>query len=112
LSVALVNAGTGVVAVYVLLCAIGWILFLVFIIRPVFIAYCRRTGSFENGPTSSVIIVVILLILLSSFVTDIIGVHPIFGRVIGRCFRRYLTSCTADSWPGSSCRTTKALQPR
>jgi Kef-type K+ transport system membrane component KefB len=79
LTIALVNAGSGAVAVYVLLCAVGWTLFLVFLVRPLFISYCRRTGSFETGPTNSVMVVVILIVLTSSFFTDIIGVHPMFG---------------------------------
>jgi len=37
LTVALVNAGTGLTALWVLFCAIGWILFLVYAIRPVFV---------------------------------------------------------------------------
>lgn len=79
LTVALVNAGGGLSALYVLLCCVGWTLILVFAVRPVFIYLCRKSGSFENGPSNGIMVVLIIIILASSFVTDIIGVHPIFG---------------------------------
>lgn len=82
LTVALVNASTGAVAVYVLLCAVGWALVLFIVIKPAFIWLARRTGSFENGPTQLMITLTLLLVLLSAWVTDIIGVHPIFGAFL------------------------------
>ncbi len=51
LCVALVNAGSGITALYVLLVAVGYILFLVYAVRPLFIRLLQRTGSLQNGPT-------------------------------------------------------------
>ncbi|EST08640.1 Cation/H+ exchanger [Kalmanozyma brasiliensis GHG001] len=82
LTVALVNADTGLTALYILLCAIGWILMLFFLIRPAFIWLARRTGSFENGPNQVMIMITLLLVLVSAWITDIIGVHPIFGSFL------------------------------
>lgn len=79
LCVALVNAGTGITALWVLLSCVGWILFLVYAVRPVFMWILRRTGSIQNGPTQSVVAITLLLALTSAFFTGIIGVHPIFG---------------------------------
>ncbi|KAI9680139.1 MAG: K(+)/H(+) antiporter [Trizodia sp. TS-e1964] len=79
LCVALVNAGTGLTALYVLLICVGWVLFLTFAIRPLFLMYLHRTGSIQNGPTQSVVAFTLLLVLASAFFTGIIGVHPIFG---------------------------------
>lgn len=79
LTVALVNAGSGITALWVLLLAVGWTLILVYIIRPAFMWLCVRTGSLENGPTQGVVTTTLILVLASAFVTDIIGVHPIFG---------------------------------
>lgn len=81
LCVALVNNGSGLTALYVLLVAIGWIIFLVYAIRPCFLYLLRRTGSIQNGPTQSMMAITILLVLLSSWFTGIIGVHPIFGGI-------------------------------
>lgn len=82
LTVALVNADTGLTALYILLCAVGWILILFFLIKPAFIWLARRTGSFENGPNQVMIMITLLLVLVSAWITDIIGVHPIFGSFL------------------------------
>ncbi|KAI1208599.1 K+/H+ antiporter 1 [Annulohypoxylon truncatum] len=82
LCVALVNNGSGLTALWVLLVAVGWVLFLVFAIKPVFHWALRRTGSIQNGPTQGMIAVTILLVLTSSWFTSIIGVHAIFGAFL------------------------------
>lgn len=78
LCVALVNAGSGITALYVLLTCVAYVLFLVFAIRPAFIWLLRRTGSLQNGPTQSVVALTILMVFASAFFTGVIGVHPIF----------------------------------
>jgi len=79
LTVTLVNAGTGLSALYVLLVCIGWVLFLIYAIRPAFLKYLKWSGSLENGPTQSAVGLTLLMVLASAFFTDIIGVHAIFG---------------------------------
>lgn len=79
LTVALMNAGTPLTALYVLLCAVGWTLALIFLVRPAFIWILRRDGSLENGPSQSMVALTLFLVLASAFFTDIIGVHAIFG---------------------------------
>ncbi|KAK8085034.1 Sodium/hydrogen exchanger family protein [Apiospora hydei] len=79
LCVALVNSSSGVAALYVLLVAVGWVLVLVFAVKPVFHWILRRTGSIQNGPTQGMVGLTILLVLTSAWFTGIIGVHPIFG---------------------------------
>ena len=82
LTVALVNADSGLTALYVLLCAVGWVLVLFFLVKPAFIWLARRTGSFENGPNQVMIMITLLLVLVSAWFTDIIGIHPIFGSFL------------------------------
>jgi K+:H+ antiporter len=79
LCVALVNNGSGITALYVLLVCIGWIVFLVYAVRPPFLWLLRRTGSIQNGPTQAMVALTMLLVLTSAWFTGIIGVHPIFG---------------------------------
>lgn len=79
LCVALVNAGSGLTALWVLLTCIGYALFLFFAIKPVFLWYLKRTGSLQDGPDQSVVTLTLLLALASAFFTQIIGVHAIFG---------------------------------
>ncbi|KAK9479422.1 Sodium/hydrogen exchanger family-domain-containing protein [Lipomyces japonicus] len=82
LTVALVNSSSGIVALWVLLVAVGWVVFLMVLVRPALRWLVRRTGSFENGPTELVMISIFLLVMISAFMTDIIGVHPIFGGFV------------------------------
>ncbi|TFY78143.1 hypothetical protein EWM64_g5869 [Hericium alpestre] len=82
LSVALVNAGSGLTALYILLCCFGWTLFLLFPVRHAFLWLARRTGSIENGPTLVFMTITILVLFGSAFFTDVIGVHAIFGAFL------------------------------
>ncbi|KAH7329576.1 K+/H+ antiporter 1 [Stachybotrys elegans] len=79
LCVALANAGSGVTAVWILLACVGYLLVLVFAVRPALHWFLRRTGSIDNGPSQSIIALIVLLALTSAFYTGIIGVHAIFG---------------------------------
>ncbi|KZT60166.1 hypothetical protein CALCODRAFT_480889 [Calocera cornea HHB12733] len=79
LTVALVNASSGAMAVYVLLCTAGWALLLLFPVKMGFRWLARKTGSFESGPTPMMMTLTLLLVFASAFFTDVIGVHAIFG---------------------------------
>ncbi|KAI4241349.1 MAG: hypothetical protein LQ352_007469 [Teloschistes flavicans] len=82
LCVALVNAGSGISALYVLLTSVAYVLFLVYAIRPLFLWILRKTGSIQNGPSQPIVGLTVLMILASAFFTGIIGVHPIFGAFL------------------------------
>ncbi|KAI0769112.1 Sodium/hydrogen exchanger family-domain-containing protein [Trametes elegans] len=82
LSVALVNAGSGLMALWILLVCVGWTLFLLLIVRRVMHWLARRTGSTRDGPTMFFMTVTMLLVFGSAFFTDIIGVHAIFGAFL------------------------------
>lgn len=79
LCVALVNSGSGITALWVLLTALGYTLFLFFAVKPAFMWVLRRTRTFENGPSQGIIVLTLLIALGSSFFTGVIGIHPIFG---------------------------------
>lgn len=82
LCVALVNAGSGITALYVLLVAVGYVIFLVYLVRPLFLSILKRTGSLHNGPSQSVVALTLLMTFASAFFTGIIGIHPIFGAFL------------------------------
>jgi Kef-type K+ transport system membrane component KefB len=73
LTLALVNSGSGQVAVYTLLVAVGWSIILLWPIKKIFVWMCRRTGSLEHGPTPLMMVITLLIVFASAFVTDIIG---------------------------------------
>ncbi|KAK0467114.1 Sodium/hydrogen exchanger family-domain-containing protein [Desarmillaria tabescens] len=82
LSVALVNAGSGLTALWILMACVGWTLFLLLGVKRAMAWLARKTGSIENGPTMFFMTVTILLVFGSAFFTDIIGVHAIFGAFL------------------------------
>ncbi|KAK0628835.1 Sodium/hydrogen exchanger family-domain-containing protein [Bombardia bombarda] len=82
LCVALVNNNSGLAALWALLCCIGWVLFLVFLVRPAFMWILKRTGSLHNGPTQGMVALTMLLVLFSAWFTGAIGIHPIFGAFL------------------------------
>jgi Kef-type K+ transport system membrane component KefB len=82
LCVALVNAGSGITALYVLLVCVGYMLFLTFAFRPLFLRFLERTGSLQKGPSQSVVALTLLIALASAFFTQVIGVHAIFGGFV------------------------------
>ncbi|KIK70453.1 hypothetical protein GYMLUDRAFT_234917 [Collybiopsis luxurians FD-317 M1] len=83
LSVALVNAGSGLTALYVLLVCVGWAIFLLTVGKRALLWFGRKTGSTEGrGPSMFFMTITMLLMFGSSFFTDIIGVHPIFGAFL------------------------------
>ncbi|KAG2013017.1 potassium:hydrogen antiporter [Coprinopsis cinerea AmutBmut pab1-1] len=83
LTVALVNASTGLSALYILLATLGYTIFLLYPVRWGFVWLARRTGSLEEGaPTTFMMTVTLLIVFISAFFTDIIGVHAIFGGFI------------------------------
>ncbi|CEP09315.1 hypothetical protein [Parasitella parasitica] len=82
LVVALLNSSGGIEALYVFLTAVGFTLFVIFIVGPLYRRLCLYTNSYENGPSPLLMTVTLMIVLLSAFVTDIIGVHAIFGGFI------------------------------
>ncbi|KAF9522733.1 Sodium/hydrogen exchanger family-domain-containing protein [Crepidotus variabilis] len=80
LTVALVNASSGLTALWVLLASVGYTLFFLFPVRWAYRWLAGRTRSLEHGaPTPFMMTVTLLIVLISAFFTDIIGVHAIFG---------------------------------
>ena len=79
LSVALVNAGSGLTALWILFVCIGWSIFMLFVVRRLLFWIARSTRSIENGPTILFMTITILVLFGSAFFTDVIGVHAVFG---------------------------------
>ncbi|KZS89983.1 hypothetical protein SISNIDRAFT_416094 [Sistotremastrum niveocremeum HHB9708] len=77
--VALVNAGSGYIAIQVLFGILVWTLVLMFPVRIALHWFARRSGSVENGPSITFLTVTVLLVFASAYLTDYIGVQAIFG---------------------------------
>ncbi|KAI9320507.1 Sodium/hydrogen exchanger family-domain-containing protein [Dichotomocladium elegans] len=79
LVVALLNSSNGLQVLYVLLTTVAFSLFLFLVIRPLYRRLAIYTGSIQHGPTPLLMTVTLVMVMVSAFVTDIIGVHAIFG---------------------------------
>ncbi|KAF8336424.1 Sodium/hydrogen exchanger family-domain-containing protein [Cantharellus anzutake] len=80
LTVALVNATSGVSAVYVLLAGVAWVFFMLYPVKYAFRWLAKKSGSLETGQPSAVLMsVTFFVVFISAFYTDIIGIHAIFG---------------------------------
>ncbi|TFY76888.1 hypothetical protein EWM64_g7128, partial [Hericium alpestre] len=80
LTVALVNASTGLTALWVLLTGVGFAFFLLLPVKWAYAWTARRLGCLETGqPTAIMMTLTLVIVLVSAFFTDIIGIHPIFG---------------------------------
>ncbi|KAG1735307.1 Sodium/hydrogen exchanger family-domain-containing protein [Suillus paluster] len=82
LAVALVNATSGLAALWILLTSVAFIAFLMWPVRIALLWFATFTGSTENGPTMTFMTVTILILWTSAFFTDIVGVNAIFGAFL------------------------------
>lgn len=81
LTVTLVNSSGGLTALYVLLVGVGYVIFMFFPVKWAFRFLLKKSGSLASGqPTTLVMTVTLLMVFASAFLTDIIGIHPIFGE--------------------------------
>ncbi|KAH9303902.1 hypothetical protein KI387_008306, partial [Taxus chinensis] len=84
LAIAVALSGSGkspVVAVYVLLCGVAFVAFMMLAVRPLMAWMGRRSP--DNEPVSELFICITLVgVLASGFVTDAIGIHAIFGAFV------------------------------
>ncbi|KAF8940745.1 K(+)/H(+) antiporter [Haplosporangium gracile] len=81
LVVSIINSASKITPLYVVLLSIAWILILCFIVRPVFNFLIRVTKS-QDEPSQTMMAFTLGTVLVSAFVTDIIGVHAIFGSFL------------------------------
>ncbi|KAK3822854.1 MAG: Sodium/hydrogen exchanger family-domain-containing protein [Benniella sp.] len=78
LLVSLINATNPIMPLFVILLALAWCVILVYAVRPLLMALVRLTHS-EEEPSQKMIAATLVVVLTSAFVTDIIGIHSIFG---------------------------------
>ncbi|KAI1295976.1 K(+)/H(+) antiporter [Mortierella claussenii] len=81
LVVSIINSASKITPLYVVLLSIAWILVLVFLVRPVFTFMIRITKS-QDEPSQTMMAFTIVVVLISAFMTDIFGVHAIFGAFL------------------------------
>ncbi|HMR91767.1 MAG TPA: cation:proton antiporter [Chitinophagaceae bacterium] len=76
--IAIVKAGTFVTAVYTILLAVLYVLLMIKVVRP----FLKRIGQLHPSRetlSKSIIAIFFLVLIISSYLTEIIGIHALFG---------------------------------
>ncbi|KAL1803628.1 hypothetical protein ACET3Z_032275 [Daucus carota] len=81
LAIALSGDGSPIIALWVLLCGVAFVVGAFVILTPFFSFICRR--SLEGEPVKELYICMTLVVVLAcSFATDTIGIHALFGAFV------------------------------
>jgi len=76
--IAIVKAGEFVSAIYTILLAVGYVIVMLQVVKPLL----KRVGdhyAYREGLTKPVVAVFFLMLLLSAYCTEVIGIHALFG---------------------------------
>lgn len=79
--IAIVKAGTFVTALYTIALAIGYVLFMLMVLKP----FLNRLGSIYAGRemvSKAVMAFVFMILLGSAYATEVIGIHALFGAFL------------------------------
>lgn len=76
--IAIVKAGTFLSALYIILCATVYVLMMLFLVKP----FLRKVGDLyasSENLSKPVVAIFLLTLIISSYLTEIIGIHALFG---------------------------------
>lgn len=76
--IAIVKAGSFVSSLYVIALAVGYVLLMIKVVRP----FLKRIGdlhSTRENLNKSIVAIFFLTLLVSSYLTEVIGIHALFG---------------------------------
>ncbi len=76
--IAIVKAGSFVSSLYVILFAVGYVVVMIKLVRP----FLKRVGDLHSSRENlgkPVVAIFFLALLISSYVTEVIGIHALFG---------------------------------
>jgi len=79
--IAIAKAGSFLSSLYVILLAIGYVLIMIKVVRP----FLKRVGDLHDSRenmSKQVVAIFFLTLLISSYTTEIIGVHALFGAFL------------------------------
>lgn len=79
--IAIVKAGSFVSSIYTIIVAIAYVLFMIKVVRP-FLKKIVESAKPETFLNKTLIVIVFLVLLISSFITETIGIHALFGAFL------------------------------
>lgn len=80
-AVSVATANGGISALWTLLLLLAFIVFMAFLIRPLLASYAKR-HHIESNVSIPLMVVIMLSIFACAWITQVIGVHSIFGAFI------------------------------
>ncbi|WP_224999269.1 cation:proton antiporter [Cesiribacter sp. SM1] len=100
--IAITKAGTALSAIYTIILAVGYVLLMIKVVQP-FLKRMGRIYSTKETITKSIVAVVFLVLLGSSYLSEVIGIHALFGAFLAGVimppnlnFRKVLTEKIED----------------
>ena len=76
--IAIVNAGSFVSSLYIIALAVAYVFLMIKVVRP-FLAKMGDLYQSQKASGQSVIAIFFVVLLVSSFMTEIVGIHALFG---------------------------------
>lgn len=79
--IAIVKAGSFVSSIYIIGLAISYVLMMLFVVKP----FLKRVGDLyanKNNLKKPVVAIFFLMLIVSSYLTEIIGIHALFGAFV------------------------------
>jgi Kef-type K+ transport system membrane component KefB len=76
--IAIVKAGSFASSLYIILLAIGYVLMMLFVVKP----FLKKIGdlySTRDSLSKPVVAIFLLTLIISSYMTEVIGIHALFG---------------------------------
>lgn len=76
--IAIVKAGTFVSSLYIIALAIGYVMVMLFVVKP----FLKKIGELygtKNSLNKPVVAIFFLTLIVSAYITEIIGIHALFG---------------------------------
>lgn len=76
--IAIVKAGSFVSSIYIIVMAVAYVFLMLKVVRP----FLARVGSLKNSRSSlskPVVAIFLLTLIISAYVTEVIGIHALFG---------------------------------
>ncbi|PVU97259.1 hypothetical protein BB561_000668 [Smittium simulii] len=83
LVVALSKNASGLTAMYILLTGIGYVLFIFFALKPLYLRFLVKKGFLAGrDPSPQIVFITFMLVFISAWFTDALGIHAIFGAYV------------------------------
>lgn len=76
--IAIVKAGSFTSSLYVILMAVAYVLIMIKVVRP----FVKRVADLQTGKgiiSKSIVAIFFLILIISSYTTEVIGIHALFG---------------------------------